>query len=182
MQSCWLALGLYREERPHLPSGHPLPHAGEATASSAAICQTKHSSPQATMQSLLPLAGEGGAKRRMRGAFRLHREERPHLPSGHPLPHAGEATASSAAMCQTKHSSPQATMQSLLPPAGEGGAKRRMRGAFCIHRKERPHLPSGHPLPQAGEVKAGGTAICHATRKAKIAAPPYIRKPHDELP
>ena len=160
------AFRLHREERPHLPSGHPLPLAGEAIASNAAICQARHSSPRAAMQALLPPAGEGGAQCRMRGAFRLHREERPHLPSGHPLPQAGEATASNAAICQARHSSPRAAMQALLPPAGEGGAQRRMRGASGLYRAKHPLLPFGHLPPPAREEQRL----------------PYPRNPHDELP
>src|SRR3546814_15756763 len=63
-----------------------------------------------------------------------------------------------------------ANLAALLPPAGEGGAKRRMRGAsdasclaFCLwpftaRSKARfaapasPHPPSGHLLPLTGEA------------------------------
>ena len=43
----------------------------------------------------------------------------------------------------------QTASTSLLPPAGEGGAQRRMRGAFRFNSQERPHLPFGHPLPHS---------------------------------
>ncbi len=162
---------LHREERPHLPSGHPLPLAGEETARSAAICQATRIRQQAAMHSLLPPAGEGGAQRRMRGAFQLHRGKRPHLPCGHSLPLAGEATAGSAAICQTTHSRQQAANLSLLLPAGEGGAQRRMRGAFQLHREDRPHLPCGHPLPLAGEETARRTAICESRKRQNPAMP-----------
>ncbi len=163
------------QERPHLPFGHPLPQAGEATTGNAELCGTTPTRPQAANLSLLPPAGEGGAQRRMRGASRFNSQQRPHLPSGHPLPPAGEATAGNAALCGAAQARPQAATPSLLPPAGEGGAQRRMRGAFHFNSQERPHLPFGHPLPQAGEATAGNAAFCGAAQ-----TPPQVtnHSPH----
>ncbi len=168
------------QERPHLPFGHPLPQAGEATAGNAALCGTTQTRPQAATPSLLPPAGEGGAQRRMRGAFHFNSQERPHLPFGHPLPQAGEATAGNAALCGTTQTRPQAATPSLLPPAGEGGAQRRMRGAFHFNSQERPHLPFGHPLPQAGEATAGNAALCGTTQTRPQAATPSLLPPAGE--
>jgi len=168
------------QERPHLPYGHPLPHAGEATAGNAALCGTTQTRPQAATPSLLPPAGEGGAQRRMRGASRFNSQERPHLPFGHPLPQAGESTAGNAALCGTTPTRPQAANLSLLPPAGEGGAQRRMRGASRFNSQERPHLPFGHPLPQAGEATAGNAALCGAAQAQPQATMPSLLPPAGE--
>jgi|GEM_PF-1432315 len=168
------------QKRPHLPFGHPLPQAGEATAGNAALCGTTPTRPQAANLSLLPPAGEGGAQRRMRGASRFNTQERPHLPFGHPLPHAGEATAGNAALCGTTQTRPQAANLSLLPPAGEGGAQRRMRDASRFNSQERPHLPFGHPLPQAGEATAGNAALCGAAQAQPQATMPSLLPPAGE--
>jgi len=174
------------QERPHLLFGHPLPHAGEATAGNAALCWTTQTQPQATTPSLLPPAGEGGAQRRMRGAFRLNSQAPPHLPFGHPLPQAGEATAGNAALCGAAQAQPQATMPSRGGGGGGGGPGGGRGAAFHFNSQERPHLPFGHPLPRAGEAKAGTAPtgrIAQAPPQATNHSPHPAPGPrHDHIP
>ncbi|CEE21753.1 hypothetical protein XACW160_300107 [Xanthomonas citri pv. citri] len=62
---------MMRQAHPHPPFGHLLPLAGEGQRGAWIAARTR----RAQSTCLLPLAGEGGAKRRMRAA--LHRAPGP---------------------------------------------------------------------------------------------------------
>ena len=109
-----------------------------------------------------PRAGEGGAKRRMRALCAKSRALTPPLSRrrergfdhGEPARPGSDAQAgegrrsrrvSEARLRRRRHAFPL-PVRALLPHAGEGGAKRRMR-ALCA--QSRTLIPT--PLPQAGE-------------------------------
>jgi hypothetical protein len=94
----WMAASLLRLSRTRCGAQSP----GRSSSTSRAFPQLPAAeAPWREAKSLLPLAGEGGAKRRMRARGRGCFNPSPGLaPLGHPLPRAGEGDAPPLQICR----------------------------------------------------------------------------------
>ncbi len=136
---------------------------------------------------LLPLAGEGGAQRRMRAipSYRHGNARRRSMEAGAPIRPSGTfpRKREKGAMDGQLQGNRQITRHQafLLPLAGEGGAQRRMRATpSCRHGNARrrsvdarPHPPFGHLPAQAGEGSDGWSVA----RQPTDHAPPGFPSP-----